>query len=55
MAVNFIRRLLTKDPEKRSTAFELLSDPWFKNAKNTKVDEATMNQTLANMMQFNAT
>ena len=47
--------MLTKDFQKRCYASEALNDPWFKNAKTTKVDENIMKATLANMKKFNAT
>ena len=47
--------MLTKDYTKRCYASEALNDPWFKNAKATKVDDAIVKQTLNNMKKFNAT
>ena len=45
--------MLTKDYTKRCYASEALNDPWFKNAKATKVDDAIVKQTLNNMKKFN--
>lgn len=40
MAKVLIQKMLTKDYTKRIYASEALNDPWFKNAKSTKVDPA---------------
>lgn len=52
-AKNFIKKLLTYNPEKRISAQDALQDPWLKK-HNELSDEPLMNKTLMNMKTFRA-
>ncbi|MDR3549477.1 MAG: protein kinase [Candidatus Pacebacteria bacterium] len=46
----FILKMLTKDPERRATAQELLADCWLENAKEARPDAGDVKKQLQNLL-----
>lgn len=53
-AKNFIKRLLTYDPEKRPDAEQAMTDPWLQKNSHVKVESALIVGALENLKGFKA-
>ncbi len=52
---NFIKKLLTKNPEKRYSAEQALNDPWIAEGVQKEVDIRSTKKYLNNLSSFRAT
>lgn len=51
-AIDLLKKLLTKDPEKRISAMEALAHPWIRRLGKTYVDKADIITALNNIRNF---